>query len=174
MLETATSGTCVDKCGFVSTPHGPPPSPPLLRHPPPWAPEIGTAASSSFWLPSSRNVRATVGWGLIGTAHAPARTWGLAPAPTPHPPEDFSLNLRLGCHLPRAGCTCPRGRRDFLKKQKVPWPTHPSPAPGRLTCNPPTAGNSRQRVTSAASDRGQVTSQCRLFPYLQKDSTDSF
>lgn len=115
----------------------PPPSPLLLRHPHPWAPEIGSAASSSFWLPSSKNVGATMGQGLIGTAQAPAPDMGAGTGPHPSPPEAFSLSLRLGCHLSRAGCTCPTGRGDSLKKQKVPWTTHPTPAQGLLTCNPP-------------------------------------
>lgn len=36
--------------------------------------------------------------------------------------------------------TCPRGTRNSLKKQKVPWTTHPTPAQGLLTCNPPVPG----------------------------------
>lgn len=151
-----------------------PPSSPLLRVTRLPGLEIGTAASSSFWLPSSRNTGATMGRGLIGTAHTPAPDLGAGTGPHPSPPEDFSLRLWLGCHLSRAGCTCPRGSRDSFKKQKVPWTTHRAPAQGLLTCTPPLPENSRQKVTSAPNDHGQVPSLYRLLPYLQKDSTDSF
>lgn len=55
-------------CGYMwiwqLSPRSPKAAAPM--HPPPWAPEIGTAASSSFWLPSPRNSGATMGWGLSG------------------------------------------------------------------------------------------------------------
>lgn len=84
--------------------------------PPPWAPEIGTTASSSSSLPSSRDSGATMGWGPIGTTQTPAPDMGADGGPGP-PTEDSSLSLWRGRHLSRAGAHA-RGTQETLSKSK--------------------------------------------------------
>lgn len=115
---------CVGKCGFGSCPHGLP-SLPLRCHPPPWAPKIGTAASSSFWLPSPKNSGATMGQGLSGEHRHQPDVGPAPPPPTlpsrPHT-EDFNRSLRLGCHLSGAECMCPREDETLRRRNGHPGP----------------------------------------------------
>lgn len=142
--EVTNSTEYVDKRGFGSVPHGPKPAVPVSPA------SLGSPDRHGCIL----QLLASFPWELQGwdgpepirrtQATAPDMRAGTAPPFPLRPTQRTSCSLRLGCHLSRAGHTCPQREETQQNKHPGPAPTPASnPCSSLLTCSPPSAGNPR-------------------------------